>query len=423
MTWLTPQLREIAAIVGGSTPRRNREEFWGGDILWLTPTDLPAPGSGVVDVSETASLITQEGLDSCSASLLPEGTVLFSSRATIGKVGIAAKPLATNQGFANFLPKKGVDSRYLAYALMFNRDQIAGLAGSTTFKEVSKSSLKTFRIPLPPPSEQRRIVEILDQADALRKKRAEANKIADRILPALFYKMFGDPATNPKGWDAGITGDVIAETQYGTSTKANTNGDGVPVLRMNNIDYAGYLDLSDLKYVVLPSRERSKYMLSKGDILFNRTNSRELVGKTGLWDGGQEAVLASYLIRVRVDTSKALPEYLWAFMNTPYIKALLQGKSRRAIGMANINAKELRSLPFIEPPLTLQKQFSCRLSAVKPLRDKRARGNNALDALFAALLHRAFSGDLTANWREAHMKELLQEMEQQARDLGKGVKA
>lgn len=209
MNWVTPQLRDIADIVGGSTPRRNREEFWGGDILWLTPTDLPAPGSGVVDVSETASRITQEGLDSCSASLLPEGTVLFSSRATIGKVGIAAKPLATNQGFANFLPKKGVDSRYLAYTLMFHRDQIAGLAGSTTFKEVSKSALKPFRIPLPPPSEQRRIVEILDQADALRKKRAEADKIADRILPALFYKMFGDPATNPKDLRKKKLGDLI----------------------------------------------------------------------------------------------------------------------------------------------------------------------------------------------------------------------
>ncbi len=286
-----------------------------------------------------------------------------------------------------------------------------------TIGGISRQFPKKVNIPLPPPSEQRRIVEILDQADALRKKRAEADAKAARILPALFYKMFGDPATNPKGWKVVKLGDVVLETQYGTSVRSNTLGQGLPVLRMNNINFNGYLDLTDLKYVDLPKREREKYLLTKGDILFNRTNSKELVGKTGLWRGEMEAVPASYLIRVRVDRNFVLPEFIWAYMNCPFVKQLLLNKARRAIGMANINARELRSLPLILPDRGSQEAFAEHIAALELLRSQRNRTALVIDQLFETLLHRAFTGDLTAKWRKAHMKELLEEMEQQAKAL------
>lgn len=117
----------------------------------------------------------------------------------------------------------------------------SGMRGAVGQQRVPKDFLENVTIPLPPLSEQRRIVEILDQADALRKKRAEADAKASRILRALFYKMFGDPVTNPKGWKICTLGDVILETQYGTSIRANTEDKGVPILRMNNIDYEGSL--------------------------------------------------------------------------------------------------------------------------------------------------------------------------------------
>ncbi|MGH3090658.1 MAG: restriction endonuclease subunit S, partial [Rubrobacteraceae bacterium] len=130
------ELDRAAEIRGGATPRRDNPDYWGGDVPWLTPTDLPPVGAGVIEVGATAEAITEDGLASCSASLLPPGTVLFSSRATIGKIGIAVVPLATNQGFANLIPRLGVESRYLAWCLHFHADRIAGLAGTTTFKEV-----------------------------------------------------------------------------------------------------------------------------------------------------------------------------------------------------------------------------------------------------------------------------------------------
>lgn len=417
MIWPLEALEKLAHVSGGSTPKRNNDAYWNGDVPWVTPSDLPAPGASIFDIEDTANHITHEGLNSCSIPLLPPETVLFSSRATIGKIGISKIPLATNQGFVNFTPNPGVEPRYLAYALQHFTPQITGLASLTTFKEVSRGAIRKFKIPLPPPSEQKQIVEILDQAGALQDKRTEVNAKAQRILQALFREIFGDPATNPMGWVVGTFGDVVSETQYGISIKADADESGTTILRMNNIDIHGRLDLFNLKYVALDQKTRRKYMLEPGDILFNRTNSQELVGKTGLWRGEMEAVAASYLIRVRVDLEQVTPAYVWAYMNTNFMKQILFDKARRAIGMANINAKELRSFPIIVPELRLQRAFADQIDNVEEHVTALAYARDVQDRIHHVLMYRAFSGELTASWRHAHVDELLREAEEQTAAL------
>ena len=270
--------------------------------------------------------------------------------------------------------------------------------------------------PLVAPSEQARLVEILGEADRLRRLSSDASAKMERILPALFLTMFGDPETNPKQWTPSTVGQVIMATDYGTSTKASDDGEGLPIIRMGNVDYAGNLDLRDLKYVCLPDKEVSKFGLERGDLLFNRTNSIDLVGKTGLWNVEMKAVLASYFIRVRVDREQVEPEFLWAHMNSAFMKRVLRATARGAIGQANINTTEIRSLPLNRPPLNVQKDFVAKLKTIRraiPAAEVSAK----LEGLFSLLLQRAFSGELTAKWREAHMKELLAELEVQARQL------
>jgi type I restriction enzyme, S subunit len=159
--WMWVELEEIADVYGGGTPSREQPAFFDGDVVWITPSDLtnelPVP-----TVSESATKLTSDGLASSSARLVPKGTVLFSSRASIGKIAIAAAPLATNQGFANFVCRDGLDNRYLAYVLRKFTPEIERLGGSTTYREVSKSALKRFRIPFPPWQEQQRIVAEID---------------------------------------------------------------------------------------------------------------------------------------------------------------------------------------------------------------------------------------------------------------------
>jgi type I restriction enzyme S subunit len=142
------KLEEITTMVGGGTPKTAISEYWADEVVWLSPVDLPPIGV-ISKVSDSGKKISKLGLQKSSAKLLPKGTVVFSSRASIGKIAITECELATNQGFTNFIPNEGVDNVYLAKTLKHFTPKIEALSNSTTFKEVSKTSLKGFEIPLP----------------------------------------------------------------------------------------------------------------------------------------------------------------------------------------------------------------------------------------------------------------------------------
>ncbi len=198
--WTMAKLESVATIVGGSTPSRKDQSFFNGDIPWATPSDL----TGLDDlwIERTAESITEKALISSSVVKLPPGTVLMTSRATIGVTAIARHEMCTNQGFANFIcDDKFILNEYLAYWLPFYRRRLIQLAGGTTFKEISRSTLANVDIPLPPLSEQRHIVSILHEIDELRVVKRKANNKIREILSALFYEMFGDPIQNEKNWE------------------------------------------------------------------------------------------------------------------------------------------------------------------------------------------------------------------------------
>jgi len=191
--WALRPIGELADVVGGGTPRRSRPELFGGSIPWLTPTDLPTT-TVVPEISASAETLTEEGLRSSSARLVPAGTVIYSSRATIGKVAIAGVPLATNQGFANFIPRPGLDNRYLAYSLKAITPMVKAIAGQTTFPEISKSEFKRLSIPVPPLDEQRRIVskleEMLKRLEEVRALQQAANADLDSLARSILLGAF-----------------------------------------------------------------------------------------------------------------------------------------------------------------------------------------------------------------------------------------
>ncbi len=254
--------------------------------------------------------------------------------------------------------------------------------------------LEQIEIPLPPPAEQERIVKLLDEAEALQRLRREADGRTDTLIAAVFREVFGDPSTNPKAWQVEQVGNLMLICEYGTSRKASETGQGIPILRMNNVRTDGSLDLSDLKTVELDEAERAKFRLEEGDVLFNRTNSRELVGKTGLWDGRFEAVAASYFIRVRFDPNREHPQHFTTFMNLPFMKLQLRKMARGAVGQANINAQELKAIQLPVPPIELQRIFAVRVAEIRELQSAQAACLQRLDGLFQSLLHRAFQGEL-----------------------------
>jgi type I restriction enzyme S subunit len=418
MKWPIVPLGEITKMVGGGTPSKKQSEFWSGDLPWVSPKDMNKR-----EIWDTQDHISDEAVAQSATQMVPVGSVLVVVRSGIlvrrFPVAIARIPVALNQDMKALIPERPLGAEFLACFLEASSEEILSLCvkRGATVHSIDVSKLERYPVPIPARSEQQQIVQMLKQASDLQKKRAEADLQFGNALPALFYEMFGDPAKNQMRWRVARLGDVFIESQYGTSVKATSDGKGVPVIRMNNIDSAGFMELDHLKYSPISDNDMARFALAKGDILFNRTNSKELVGKTGLWHGEMKAVAASYLIRVRTDHSLARPEYIWAYLNTPFMKQILFDKARRAIGMANINAEELKNFPVMVPRMDVQEVFSNRLALLNKVREDIQESRRKLKSLQSNLQHRAFSGELTARWRGIHAEELLVEIEQQARIL------
>lgn len=156
-SWMFVRLKHIGEIVGGGTPKTNISEYWDGNIPWLTPADFS--GYEEMYVSSGTRTITEIGLKSSSARMLPVNSVLYSSRAPIGYIAIAANSVSTNQGFKSVVPYDFTMSPYLYYCLKARTDDIIQRATGTTFKEISGSEMAETIIPLPPVAEQKRIFE------------------------------------------------------------------------------------------------------------------------------------------------------------------------------------------------------------------------------------------------------------------------
>ncbi|EGQ8940435.1 restriction endonuclease subunit S [Vibrio parahaemolyticus] len=386
------KLKDCCTVVGGATPKRNISEYWDSrDVPWVTPKDISKLSNKVLD--DSPEYISQLGFDKCATYLLPKGSVLLTSRAPIGNVAIAGRDMCTNQGFKSLVPSDCIDSTYLYYCMVMHSPKLEALGNGATFKEVSKKIVEEFEIPLPPLAEQKRIASILDKADAICRKRQQAIDLADEFMRAVFLDMFGDPVMNPKKFPVGTIRDFVEAANYGSSAKASEVDGEYPILRMGNITYNGAIDMTDLKYIDLSEKDKPKYLVTKGDLLFNRTNSKELVGKTAVYDGDNPVAIAGYLIRVRTN-DKGNTHYISGYLNSDHGKATLQNICKSIVGMANINAQEMQDIPILIPPVDLQNKYRDIVLSVK---EKLTRHQTALtfnSDLFGSLSQKAFSGDL-----------------------------
>lgn len=388
--WPAVALKDCVRVVGGATPKSGEAAYWNGDIPWTTPKDLSDMDGKYL--RDTPRKITVAGLKSCSSELLPANSVLFSSRAPIGHVAINTIPVATNQGFKSMIPGPRIDASFLYWWLNCNRAKLEMLGNGATFKEVSKSIVERIEVPLPPLVEQKRIAAILDQADELRRKRQRAINLLNKLGQSIFYQMFGDPSINPMQWPLGTIGDLAKSTQYGTSGRAGEKGK-FAILRMGNLNSTGEISLENLKYIDFPERDVEKYTVRSGDILFNRTNSPDLVGKAAVYYGADPIGYAGYLVRLRVN-EKAVPEYISAFLNSPFGKKVLRGMCKAIIGMANINAKELCKITIPIPPVSLQREFQERFLTIRSAMSSPNDHGLLTETLFSALQNLAFKEEL-----------------------------
>ncbi len=204
--------------------------------------------------------------------------------------------------------------------------------------------------------------------------------------------------TAPRRWPTVLLGELVEDSQYGTSRKANERRAGVPVLRMSNITYSGAFDLNHVKHVELPASELERYSVRRGDVLFNRTNSQDLVGKVGVWNRDEPFAFAGYLVRLRTNRERLDPDFVGAWFNTPEMKALLRTRAKPSINMSNINATEILKFPIVVPPLKDQERIVEVLQQCDRLRTNRRAALALLDTLTQSIFLEMF-GDAIRNTR------------------------
>lgn len=350
------RLGEICDFQSGGTPSKNNQKFFGGDIPWITT--LALNGSGI-DGSDAVNWITEDAIKQSAAKIVPANSIMIGTRVGVGKVAINLVDMSTSQDVVSLI---GIDGtrwckEYLCKCLTGKSQYLNSQARGATIKGIKIDTLANLKIPEIPIEKLYEVSRIIDKTRIIIEQRKQELTNLDELMKARFVEMFGTYPANEKRWNVGTIRDVVTEVRYGSSRKAAEGMQGQYLyLRMNNITYSGELVLNDIKTIDVPEKELLKCSVQRGDVLFNRTNSKELVGKTCVYNRDEMMVLAGFIIRVRVN-EKILPEILSTFLNTDFSKKMLYGMCKSAIGQANINAQEFQNIEIYIPDMKSQEQF------------------------------------------------------------------
>jgi type I restriction enzyme S subunit len=352
----------------------------------------------------------------------PDDVLFNITGASIGRVTTAPADVAgarVNQHVCILRTTDALVPQFLAYYMATPAQQAMVDSNQTggTRQAVTKAILLEWPVPLPAPKEQRRIVDLLEQADGLRRQRAEADALAGRILPALFHKMFGDPATNPKGWPVIPLGDLTIRVTKGESPGwqgFQYQDEGPIFVTSENVRW-GSIDLSHPKHIPLEFHQKlERSALREKDVLINLVGAS--IGRSCIVPQDIGEANVNQAVAVITCGPRLLPEYFASLVLTPAAQARFHGGKVEA-ARANISLNDVRKFPTLLPPMKVQKRFINLERQTADILQRREIAHRNIGTLFNVLLHRAFTQELTAKWREAHLKELLAEMEHQAKLL------
>ena len=365
----------------------------------FTYVDVSAIDNQQKIINGARSLLGSEA-PSRARKLLRANDVLVSTvRPNLNAVALVPKELDGQVGSTGFCVLRAVPSRalpeYLFYFVRSRRfvDALAGLVAGALYPAVTDSQVLDQELPLPGLNEQQRIVDLLSRVEGIVRLRRQAQQKAAALIPAIFVDMFGDPATNPKGWPRMALGDLIANgPTNGLYKHKSAYGSGTPILRIDAFYDGRVTDLAALKRVQVAPDEQRRFALAAGDIIVNRVNSPEYLGKSALVpDLLEPTVFESNMMRFSIDALHALPEFVIALLQDPSSRRHFLTNAKHAINQSSINQQDVKSLTVFVPPLELQRQFAQRVAAVLAIEQQQQAATAKAEATFSALLARAFA--------------------------------
>jgi type I restriction modification DNA specificity domain protein (fragment) len=387
--WVECKISDIGTVVGGATPSTKKtENYEGGNIAWITPKDLSTFSGRYIQHGERN--ITEAGLRSCSTQLLPKNTVLFSSRAPIGYVAIAANDVCTNQGFKSVIPNENTNPLFLYYLLKYNKDKIEGMGSGTTFKEVSGNTMKNIVVSVPIDKKvQERISSMLGSIDDKIEENERINNNLEQQMRALFNEFllvnhFNSLTTVE---DAVLTANTGADAiqkapivDYDTGVRCIRVGD----MTNNRSFHAwGFTKVTDDVF--------KRYQLHKDDIVVTRTAS---IGLNTIIAENLSAVYNNGLIRLTVNHSKILPLFLYRqFQTVDFTNYIARIESETSV-RPNMKINYLLKYEFVLPPMDKQKELIDLLAPMLNQQNALITESKHLENLRDTLLPKLMSGEI-----------------------------
>lgn len=420
--WVWVRLGAIAEIVTGGTPSKKQPEYYGGNFPFYKPSDLDQ-GRLTYDASE---YLSEEGKK--VSRIIPKNSTAVCCIGSIGKCGYLMCEGTTNQQINSAIPK--INSLCLYYYLCTENfvQNLLSMASATTIAIVNKSKMESCAFPLPPLSEQQRIVERIEELFAkLDEAKERLQEVADSFAvrkAGILHKAFTGELTkqwrrengvSDESWEEKTIGEICSSLKYGTSKKSSDDGE-VVVLRMGNLQN-GEIDWSNLAYTS-DEEDIKKYLLKSGDVLFNRTNSPELVGKTSIYRGEIPAIYAGYLIKLDYEKNIVVGDYLNYYLNSSKAKEYYMQVKTDGVSQSNINAKKIGEFEIPLPTLPEQDEIvrliDDLLARERAAQQAAEQALASIDLMKKSILARAFRGELGTNKAseasEASALELLKQV-------------
>lgn len=380
------KLGDICEIVSGSTPKTTVEEYWDGDVKWITPAEL---NDETYIITDSVRKITELGVKQTGLTSFPEGTVILSSRAPIGKVAIAGCEMYCNQGFKNLICSEKIDNRYLYWFLKGNTAFLHSLGRGATFKELSKKIVANIEINVPDKKKQRQVADKLEKLSEIIQLRKQELLQLDELIKARFIELFGDPIVNSMHWPEELIGDScfvtkLAGFEYTQYIHYEDSGDVVMVKAQNVKN--GKLNRKDLSYIsneVSNSLPRSQ--LVAGDVVMTYVGAN--IGDVAVIDDEYKYHLAPNVAKIRPDTEKynsVYFMYMLMFLNA-YIVGNSADTAKAALGM-----EKIRKLKIFAPPIDLQKRFVFFIERINKSKVAIQKSLDETQLLFNSLMQKYF---------------------------------
>ena len=395
--WEMVRLGDVGTFQTGGTPSRAREDYFSGIHPWVS---TPALGATYIDASNANALLTDEAIHNSATKIIPAYSLLIGIRVGVGKASINTVEMCTNQDIVSIsnIEQSKISIEYLHKFLATQQNYFDSQKRGATIQGINSETLKNILIPLPPLATQQKIADILDRANALIEKRKAQIEKLDLLVKSQFVEMFGDPVTNPRGWDVGLLAQYCnvkggKRVPKGTPfAKEKTNH---PYLRVTDMKNATIID-DEIKYITDSVYEQLKrYTISCEDVYL--TNVGVNLGMAGIIPQKYDkANLTENAVKLVFDKNVLNNNYLAFYLNTTYAQRYILER-KMTVGVPKLAIFRIEELPIVVPPLPLQTQFAAFVERVEAQKAQLKKSLALLELNYKSLMQKCFNGEITFN--------------------------